>query len=51
MKPLSYSAANLFGGVVIVPFLIDPHRPLTPIFVLLGLVFVCAVLPSFWRRG
>jgi hypothetical protein len=50
MKRALYLLANLFGGVVIVHLLLDPTRPLAPIFVLLALAVVCAVLPRFLRR-
>jgi hypothetical protein len=45
MKRALHFLANLFGGVVIVLFLLDPSRPLVPIFVLLALAVVCAVVP------
>jgi hypothetical protein len=45
-----YLLANPFGGVVIVLLLLDPTRPLAPIFFLLALGVVCAVLPRFLRR-
>jgi hypothetical protein len=40
-----YILANFFGGLVLILLLVDPTRPLTPIFVLLFLGVVCAILP------
>jgi hypothetical protein len=42
-----YILANLFGGAVLVLLLLDPTRPLGPIFIRLGLAVVCAVAPRF----
>lgn len=50
MKRVLYLLANLLGGIVIVLLLVDPTRPLAPIFVLLALAVVCAVVPLFLRR-
>ena len=50
MKRVLYFLANLLGGVVLVLLLLDPTRPLAPIFVLLGLAVVFAVLPRFLPR-
>jgi hypothetical protein len=47
MKRALYLLANLLGGVVLVLLLLDPARPLGPIFILLAVV--CAVLPSWLR--
>ena len=33
MKALSYAVANVLGGVVQVMLLIDPTRPMLPVFV------------------
>ena len=41
-----YLLANLLGGVVLVLLLLDPTRPLGPVFVLLGLL---QSVP--WSRG
>jgi hypothetical protein len=38
------------AGVALVMLLIDPTRPLAPIFVLLALAVVCAVMPWFLGR-
>ena len=50
MKRVLYLLANLLGGVVLVLLLLDPTRPLAPIFVLLGLAVLFAVLPRFLPR-
>ncbi len=50
MKRDLYFLANLLGGVVLVLLLLDPTRPLAPIFVLLSLAVVFAVLPQFLPR-
>ena len=50
MKRVLYFLANLLGGVVLVLLLLDPTRPLAPIFVLLGLAVLFAVLPRFLPR-
>lgn len=43
MRRFLYFLANLFGGVVIVLLLLDPTRPLAPIFVLLALAVLCVI--------
>ena len=50
MKRVLYFLANLLGGVVLVLLLLDPTRPLVPVFVLLGLAVLFAVLPRFLPR-
>ena len=45
-----YILANGFAGVVLVLLLIDPSRPLIPIFVLLALAVVCALVPWLLPR-
>jgi hypothetical protein len=50
MKCVLYILANGFAGVVLVLLVLDPGRPLAPIFVLLALAVVCAVVPWFLRR-
>jgi hypothetical protein len=50
MKRALYALANVFAGVVLVLLLLDPTRPLAPVFVLLSLAVVCAVAPRFLRR-
>lgn len=47
MKRVFYILANGFAGVVLVLLLLDPARPLAPVFVLLALAVVCAVVPRF----
>jgi hypothetical protein len=49
MKHVLYILANGFAGVVLVLLLLDPTRPLAPVFVLLALAVVCAVVPRFLR--
>jgi hypothetical protein len=49
MKRVFYILANGFAGVVLVLLLLDPARPLAPVFVLLALAVVCAVVPRFLR--
>jgi hypothetical protein len=49
MKRAFYILANGFAGVVLVLLVLDPTRPLAPVFVLLGLAVVCAVVPRFLR--
>jgi hypothetical protein len=49
MKHALYLLTNLLGGVVLVLLLLDPGRPLGPIFLLLAMAVVCAVLPSWLR--
>jgi hypothetical protein len=55
MKRALFPLANPLGGVVIVLPLIDPARPLAPVFILLALAVVFAILPRFlpwWpKRG
>jgi hypothetical protein len=50
MNRVLYFLANGFAGIVLVLLLLDPARPLAPIFVLLALAVVCAVVPWFLRR-
>lgn len=50
MNRVLYFLANGFAGIVLVLLVIDPTRPLAPIFVLLALAVVCAVVPWFLRR-
>jgi hypothetical protein len=49
MKRTLYILANGFAGVVLILLLLDPTRPLAPVFVLLALAVVCAVVPRFLR--
>jgi hypothetical protein len=50
MKRVFYILANGLAGVVLVLLLLDPTRPLVPVFVLLALAVVCSVVPWFLRR-
>ena len=50
MKRLFYILANGFAGIVLVLLLLDPSRPLIPVFILLALAVVCATVPWFLRR-
>jgi hypothetical protein len=50
MKRVLYLFANSFAGVVLVLLLLDPSRPLVPVFILLALAVVCAAVPWFLRR-
>ena len=50
MKRCLYVPANLLAGLVLVLLLVESSRPLVPVFVLLGLAVVCAVLPSVLPR-
>ena len=50
MKRVFYILANGFAGVVLVLLLLDPTRPLVPVFVLLALAVACAVVPWSLRR-
>jgi len=47
LKRAFWFTANVLGGVVLVLVMIDPGRPLLPIFVLLGLAVVLMFLPAF----
>jgi hypothetical protein len=49
MKRAFYLLANVLGGVALVLLLLDPTRPLGPMFILLAVAVVCAVLPSCLR--
>jgi hypothetical protein len=50
MKRVFYILGSGFAGVVLVLLLLDPTRPLVPVFALLALAVVCAVVPWFLRR-
>jgi hypothetical protein len=50
MRRFLYILANGFAGVVLVLLVLDPSRPLVPIFILLALAVVCAAVPWFLRR-
>jgi hypothetical protein len=50
VKRILYFFANGFAGIVLVLLLIDPTRHLAPIFVLLALAVVCAIVPWYLRR-
>jgi hypothetical protein len=49
MKRALYLLTNLLGGVVLVLLLLDPGRPLVPVFLFLAVAAVCAVLPTQLR--
>ena len=51
MNRVLYFFANGFAGIVLVLLVLDPSRPLTPIFVLLALAVACALMPWFLRRA
>jgi hypothetical protein len=46
LKRILWSAANVLGGAVVVLLLLDPTRPLLPVFVLLGVAVVLMFLPA-----
>lgn len=50
MKRVLYFLANGFAGIVLVLLVLDPARPLAPVFVLLTLAVACAVVAWYWRR-
>jgi hypothetical protein len=50
MKTVLYTLANIFAGLVLVLLLIDPNRPLKPIFVLLALALVYPAMEAFLRK-
>ncbi len=50
MKRVFYIFANGFAGIVLVLLVLDPTRPLAPIFVLLALAVICTVAAWYWRR-
>ena len=50
MKRVFYIFANGLAGVVLALLLLDPTRPLAPVFVLLALAVACAVVPWSLRR-
>ena len=50
MKRVFYFLANGFAGIVLVLLVLDPSRPLAPIFDLLTLAVICAVVAWYWRR-
>jgi hypothetical protein len=51
LKRVLWTAANLLGGAVLVLLLVDPTRPLLPIFILLGLGVVFMALPAYIGRS
>jgi hypothetical protein len=50
MKRAFQLVANLLGAVVLVVLLMDPTRPLLPVFALLGMGAGCIVLARFLPR-
>ena len=51
VRRLLYLTANVLGGVVLVLLLLDPGRDLLPVFLLLALAVLLAVLPRFLPPG
>jgi hypothetical protein len=51
LRRVLWSAANLLGGVLLVMLLLDPTRPLLPVFILLGMALVLMILPTFLPRS
>jgi hypothetical protein len=51
LKRILWSAANAVAGEVLVLLLLDPTRPLLPIFILLGVAVVLMILLAFLRRS
>jgi hypothetical protein len=51
LKRVLWTAENLVGGTVLVLLLLDPTRPLLPIFGLLGVAVVLMFLPAFLPRS
>jgi hypothetical protein len=51
MKRAVSSVATLLGVIVLVLLLVDPTRPLLPVFVLLGMGAGCIVLAWFLPRS
>jgi len=49
LKRVSWSVANLLGGAVLVLLIVDPNRPLLPIFGLVGLAVALLFLPALLR--
>lgn len=49
MKRVLCFFANGFAGIVLVLLLLDPTRPLTPIFVLLAFAVFCAIIPRYMK--
>ena len=50
MNRILFGLANECAGAVLGLSVLDPTHPLAPIFVLLALAVLCAVLPRFLRR-
>lgn len=51
LKRVLWASANVLGGIVIVLVVVDPLRPLLPIFLLLGLAVVLMFLPALFPPG
>jgi hypothetical protein len=51
LKRILWSAANLLGGAVVVLLVLDPTRPLLPIFIVVGTAIVLMVLPALLGRS
>jgi len=50
MKRVLYLFANGLAGIVLILLLLDPIRPLAPVFVLLALAVTCVIVARYWRR-
>jgi hypothetical protein len=50
LRHVSWSVANVLAGAVLVLLILDPSRPLLPIFILLGAAVTLMDLPAFLRR-
>jgi hypothetical protein len=50
MPKMLFFLANLLSAVVLVLLFLDPARPLAPVFVLLGLAVLCAILAGLIAR-
>jgi hypothetical protein len=47
MRRLLYLSANILGGIVLVLLFRNPGRDLLPVFILLALALLLALLPGF----
>lgn len=50
MKRVFYFVANAIAGIVLFLLVLDPTRPLAPIFILLALAVACVAVARCWRR-
>jgi hypothetical protein len=51
VRRLPYLSANDHGGVIVVLLYLDPSRDLLPVFVLLALAVLLALLPCYLPPG